>query len=106
MSKHDFGTKWHSTQLGSVDDEIAKLSYICGIPLLEPGIAERVITGDETVCARPNAAAFKKLRGLIRMHFSLAEDSIQSLGTEETARIIGEIRERLRSRFQLGGSPT
>ena len=103
MSKHDFGRRWHETQLGSVDDEIAKMSYICGIPLLDPGVVERVVKGDESVCSKPNAQAFSKLRGLIRMHFSLTGDSIQSLGPEETARILGQIRERLRTRFQLGG---
>lgn len=103
MGTHDFGRQWHEKQLGTVDDEIAKLSFICGIPLLDPGVVERVVSGDASVCRKPNAAAFKKLRGLISMHYTLAEDSIRTLGVEETAKILDLIRERLRERFELGG---
>jgi hypothetical protein len=48
MGTHDFGKAWHEKQLGTVDDEIAKLSFICGIPLLDPGVVERVLGVDET----------------------------------------------------------
>ncbi len=105
MSKHDFGSRWHEKQLGSVDDEVARMAYICGIPLLDPGIVERVVAGDETVCSKPNAEAFRKLRGLVGMHYTLTNDSLQSLGPEETGRILDAIRERLRDRFKLGGKP-
>ncbi len=103
MGSHDFGREWHEKQLGSVDDEIAKLSFICGIRLLDPGIVERVVAGDDSVCSKPNAAAFRKLRGLISVHYTLAEDSIRTLGVEKTAEIVAAIRERLRERFELGG---
>ena len=104
MTKHDLGRRWHESQLGTVDDEIARLSFICGIPLLDPGIVERVVAGDENVCSKPNASAFRKLRGLVGMHFMLTNDSLQSLGKEETAKILAEIRERLAPRFKLGGT--
>lgn len=103
MGTHEFGQAWHEKQLETVDDEIAKLSFICGIPLLDPGVVERVVTGDESVCRKPNVAAFRKLRGLISMHYTLAQDSIRTLGVDETAKILDLIRERLRERFELGG---
>lgn len=103
MGTHNFGREWHEKQLGVVDDEIAKLSFICGIALLDPGVVERVVAGDESVCTRPNTSAFRKLRGLISMHYTLAEDSIRTLGAEKTADIVAAIRERLRERFELGG---
>jgi hypothetical protein len=103
MGTHDFSREWHEHQLGAVDDEIAKLSFICGIPLLDPGVVERVVAGDESVCTKPNAAAFRKLRGMISMHYTLAEDSIRVLGKDQTAEIFAAIRERLRDRFELGG---
>ena len=105
MSKNDFGRGWHESQLGTVDDEIAKLSFICGIPLLDPGVVERVVAGDEGVCTKPNPAAFRKLKGLVGMHYMLTNDSLQALGPEETAKILAEIRARLQPRFKLGGTP-
>jgi hypothetical protein len=104
VSKHDFGQRWHEQQLGSVDDEIAKMAFICGIPLLDPGIVERVVAGDEGVCTKPNPEAFRKLRGLVGMHYMLTGDSLKSLGPDETARILAQIRERLQTRFKLGGT--
>lgn len=103
MGTHEFGREWHEKQLGTVDDEIAKLSFICGIPLLDPGVIERVVAGDASVCRKPNATAFANLRGLISMHYTLAEDSIRTLGVEETRKILDLIRDRLGKRFDLGG---
>lgn len=103
MSKHDFSQRWHEKQLGSVDDEIARMAFICGVPLLDPGVIEKVVAGDESVCGKPNAEAFRKLRGLVGMHYTLTSDSLQSLGPEETAKILAQIRERLQTRFKLGG---
>jgi len=104
MTRQDFGRRWHETQLGSVDDEIAKLSFICGIPLLDTGVVERVVAGDEGVCSRKSPEAFRKLRGLVGMHYKLTNDSLQALGPEETAKILAEIRGRLQPRFKLGGA--
>ena len=103
MTKQDFGSRWHKSQLGSVDEEIAKLSFICGIPLLDPGVVERVVAGDNSVCTKPNDEAFRKLRGLVGMHYMLTNRSLQSLGPEETAKTLAQLRERLAPRFKLGG---
>jgi hypothetical protein len=43
------------------------------------------------------------MRRLVAMHYALTNDSVQALGEEESARILAEIRERLRKRFELGG---
>jgi hypothetical protein len=103
MSKHDFGKAWHEKQIGSVAEEIARSSYICGIRLLDPGVIERVLKGDESVCSKPNAVVFRKLQGLASMHFMLTQDSVQVLGQQETENILAVLRERFRDRFQLGG---
>lgn len=103
MSTPDFGKQWHQSQIGSVDHEIARLAAICNIRLLDPGIIERVIAGDETVCGRNTSDAFRKLRGLVGMHFALTNDSIEALGPEASARILDDIRARLGKQFEIGG---
>jgi hypothetical protein len=103
MRTEDLGPVWHTTQLNKVDDEIARAAFICGIKMLDPGVIERVVSGDETVCTKKNPKAFTKLRSLVKMHYALTDDSMLSLGPEETAKILDQIRERLRARYELGG---
>jgi hypothetical protein len=105
MRTEDLGPAWHSTQLNQVDDEIARNAFICGLKLLDPGVIERVVSGDETVCTKKNPKAFAKLRSLVKMHYALAEDSMASLGPEKTAMILEQIRGRLRARYDIGGKP-
>ena len=40
------------------------------------------------------------------MHYALTDDSLLALGPEESARILDEIRARLRKRFDLGAGPS
>jgi hypothetical protein len=103
MRTQDFGKRWHKSQLDAVDDEIARQAFLCGLKLLDPGVIERVISGDATVCARNKAKAFRQLRALVKMHYALADDSLRDLGAEESASILNTIRERLRKRYELGG---
>ena len=55
-----------------IDREIAQLAVVCQIPLLDPGVIERVLHKDTLVCGRKNARAFDKLRSLLMMHYSVA----------------------------------
>lgn len=103
MATPDFGKRWHEGQLGTVDDEIARLAFICNIRILDPGVIERVVAGDDTVCGKTNKHAFRKLRGLVKMHYALTDDSINALGPDESGKILDGVRERLRKRYDLGG---
>lgn len=104
MGTQDLGSQWHQAQLGPVDAEIARLAAICDLKILDPGVIERVVAGDETVCGRSNTGkAFRQLRALVGMHYTLTNDSIQSLGPEESGKILDQIRERLRGRYDIGG---
>ena len=103
MPTPDFGKQWHEMQIGNVDHEIARLATICNLRILDPGIIERMIAGDETVCGRKSSMAFRKLRGLVAMHYALTDDSIRALGPDESAKILDVIRARLGKQFQIGG---
>ncbi|HEY4368624.1 MAG TPA: hypothetical protein VGN07_15420 [Steroidobacteraceae bacterium] len=103
MPTPDFGKRWHETQLGTVDREIARLAAICDIRMLDPGVIERVIANDATVCRRKTPKAFRQLRSLVKMHYSLVSDSLQALGPEDSGKILDDIRTRLRAQFDLGG---
>lgn len=97
-------TKRWSHHFEGIDVEIAQLAKVCQIPLLDPGVIERVLHKDTTVCGHQNARAFDKLRQLLMMHYSVRDKALVALGEQETMAIIADIVERLRRRFgdQLG----
>ena len=97
------GKRWSGRALQAVDEEIARYSSILGIRLLDSGVIERVVRGDATICSRENQDAFRKLRGLIGMHYNLALTNIEAVGSDEIAKLLGELRHRLRGRYDLGG---
>ena len=100
----DLGAAWWSKNLDEVDREIVRLAMICNVRILDPGVIERVINGDDSVCGRSNEKAFKQLRSLVGLHYSLTADSIQSIGPEESRKILDRIRERIGQRYDIGGS--
>jgi len=94
-------------QLSEVDKEIARLAWICKVPLLEPGRIERVLRNDESVCGVSNKLAFDKLRSAMLIHYAVMEKSFDRLGVDETRKLVDGILVKLRERFgeQLGNNP-
>lgn len=98
--------RWESI-LESIDLEIVQMAVICRVRLLEAGVVERVMRGDQTVCgSSANASAFSKLRSLLLMHFNAREHIDTTLGTDQGTLIEAHIREHLRGRVgnQMGGT--
>lgn len=82
-----------------IDKEIAKYAALCKVRLLDPGVIQRVLNDDATVCGTANPAMFRKMRSLLMMHYSVREKAVVALGPQETLRIVDEIVARLRERF-------
>jgi rRNA processing protein Krr1/Pno1 len=51
------------------------------------------------VCGIQNESAFKKMRSLLMMHYSVREKAVAALGPQETLKIVDEIVARLRNRL-------
>ena len=99
--QHD---RW-SKHFAAIDLEIAQLAVICKVPLLDPGVIERVLKNDTLVCGTQNQRAFDKLRALLMMHYSVRDQALVTLGEAETLKIVKDIVDRLRQRIgdKLGG---
>ncbi len=80
-------------------EEIAKYASICRVNLLDSGNIQRVLNGDATVCGVHNESAFKKMRSLLMMHYSVREKAVAALGPQETLKIVDEIVARMRARL-------
>ena len=83
--------------LGEVDREIARLALLCGASILVPGVVERVLHNDASVCATDNPVAFEKLRAMLMMHFGLWEKAAHDLGPAQTSQIEQSVIERLKN---------
>ncbi|MDF2463411.1 MAG: hypothetical protein K0Q43_1646 [Ramlibacter sp.] len=59
-----------ATQL-QVDRELGRLARLCRVELPRPGVAERVLRRDASVCGTANALAFAKLQGVLALHYVL-----------------------------------
>ena len=82
-----------------IDREIAQLASVCKVPILDPGVIERVLHKDTLVCGTQNPRAFEKLRSLLMMHYSVRDRAVVALGEQETMLIMDQIVERLRKRY-------
>jgi hypothetical protein len=101
----DLGIAWWAKNLDEVDREVARLAIICNVRILDPGIIERVLQNDSTVCRTANPVAFEKLRNVLMMHYQVRDNTVGAIGSAQTTRLVTEIVERLKARIgdQLGG---
>jgi hypothetical protein len=96
-------TAW-MRHLDTIGDELLRLTTVCGVNLSEPGVMERVIQNDETVCRNKNPIGFRKLRELVMATLSSLNKATDRIGAAETQMIVEAIRERLDRKRELGGT--
>ena len=85
--------------LEDIDREIARMAMLCRIQLLQPGVIERVLQHDASICGTDNPIAFRKLHDMLVLHFAVREKSAEVRGQIPTAAIESYVVERLRKHF-------
>jgi hypothetical protein len=98
-SKDPFLIAWWEKNLDELDHEIARLATLCRVKILEPGVIQRVIHKDDSVCGTSNPVAFAKLHDLLMMHFAIRERSVEALGEVQTEQVEDYIIGRLMKIF-------
>lgn len=96
---HDLPIAFWENNLEELDGEIARLALLCGIGILEPGIFQRVLDNDASVCGTENPIAFSKLRALLMMHLAIRERSVAAFGQAATTKVEDYVLDRLKQRF-------
>ncbi len=106
--KSNLGTKWWAKNLEDVDREVARLATLCKVRLLDPGIIERVLANDASVCGTANKPAFDKLRNALMLHYHIRDKASSAMGETLTAEVIKDIVANIRTRIgdKLGGEPS
>ena len=72
---------------------------LCEVHLLEPGVIQRVLEKNTSVCGTSNPLAFAKLHDLIMLHLAIREKSAEAFGQAQIARVEEYIVERLKKTF-------
>jgi len=90
-NKHPF---W-SRQIDSLAHELSKQAIICDIELGKPGLAERILKNDDSVCGRKNPKVFRQMRQHLMALFSLEASAVEQLGAEDTKEILDAVREAI-----------
>jgi len=96
-------TPW-ARHLDAIGDELLRLSIACDLRLRDPGVIDRILKNDESVCGTKNPIGFRKLHSLVEATFSSVNKAVDRIGPEETKLITDAIMERLDKRRALGGS--
>ena len=99
----DLGSAWWAKNLDEVDREVARLSVLCGVKILDPGVIERVLRNDASVCGTSNPAAFERLRNMLMMHYTVREKAVRAIGQDATSSLVTAIIERLQK--SVGDTP-
>ena len=93
MSK--FKHTYWGRQIDSLAQELSRLAIACDIELGRPGLAERILKNDATVCRKSNPKAFQQMRTHLMALFKLEEGAIERLGPEDTQEILDQVREAI-----------
>lgn len=90
---------WWAKNIDELDREIGRLSLLCQVRILDPGVIERVLKKDAAVCGTSNPVAFAKLHNMLMLYFAIRDKSVDAVGQLQTAAIEAEVIERLRKSF-------
>ena len=99
-SKH----RYFVDQFDAIAREVSKLAIACDITIFEPGIAEKILKNDSSVCGRQNPKAFEQIRHHLMALFPLEERAIERLGPEDTLEILEQMRASI-IKLRQAGSP-
>lgn len=88
----EFKHPYWGRQIDALARELSKLALVCDIELGKPGLAERILKNDESVCGRSNAKAFRQIRQHLMALFSIEERAIDRLGPDDTKEILDQVR--------------
>ncbi|NCF24025.1 MAG: hypothetical protein GWP60_05770 [Gammaproteobacteria bacterium] len=89
--------------LDGIANELLRLSIACDVRLRDPGVIDRIIKEDATVCGRKNPDAFRKLRNLVMATYDSLGKSIERIGPEDTRIIRDAIVARIEKLRDGGG---
>jgi hypothetical protein len=101
----EFKHTYWARQIDGLAHELSMLAIVCDIELGRPGLAERILKNDETVCGKTNPKAFRQMRQHLIALFNVEKGAAEQLGPEDTKDILDQVRSAIIA-IRQAGSPT
>ncbi len=101
----EFKHTYWGRQIDALAHELSKLAIACDIELGRPGLAERILKNDRSVCGRNNPEAFDKLRTHLAALFNVEKGMIDRLGANDTKELLDQVRAAI-VEIRQAGSPS
>ena len=89
----DLNPQWERHFEG-IANELLHLAIACDVRLREPGVIERVLRSDESVCGRKNPESFHKMRNLLIAFYDSVGKAVERIGPQDTKKIVEAITEQ------------
>jgi hypothetical protein len=101
----EFKHTYWGRQIENLAHELSKLAIACDIELGKPGLAERILKNDSTVCGRNNPKAFEQMRQHLTALFNIEKGAVERLGPNDTREILDQVRAAV-VEIRQAGSPS
>jgi len=101
----EFKHTYWGRQIENLAHELSMLAIACDIELGKPGLAERILKNDASVCGRKNPEAFRQMRLHLTALFRVEVGAAKRLGSDETKEILDQVRAAIIA-VRQAGSPT
>ena len=98
----EFKHTYWGRQIDNLAHELSILAIACDIELGKPGLAERILKNDESVCGRKNPKAFRHMRQHLMALFSVEAGAAERLGAEDTKEMLDQVRAAIIAIRQAG----
>jgi len=99
----DLNPQWERHFEG-IADELLHLAIACDVRLRDPGVIERILKNDASVCGRKNEQSFHNMRNLLTAYYNSIGKAVERIGPEETKKIIEVLTERNKKLRDSAGS--
>lgn len=86
-----------------IADELLHLAIACDLRLRDPGVIERILRNDASVCGRKSERSFHDMRNLLVAYYDSIGKAVDRIGPEETKKIIDFMIERNKKRMDAAG---
>jgi len=99
----DLNPQWER-HFETIADELLHMAIACGVRLREPGVIERVLKNDASVCRRKDEQSFRKMRSVLVAYYTSIGKAVDRIGPEETKKIVELITEKKKKLRDAAGS--
>ena len=89
----DLNPQWERHFEG-IADELLMLSIACDVRLGDPGVVDRILKNDLTVCGRKNEESYHMMRNLLIAFYDSVGKAAERIGPQDTKKIIEALKER------------